>query len=99
MLEDLRPTRNPKPGSVVGFEAEEMRHLRMLSREGRANELGYKLVALAHTSSLSLRDMATATERSEADVAEMIQAFRAHELMCKRNAVAERLRRLRPQFA
>lgn len=76
-----------------------MRNLRVLSRERREHELGYKLVALAHTSSLSLRDMAIATERSESEITATIQSFYAHELMCKRNAVAERLRRMRPQFA
>ncbi|HEX4435653.1 MAG TPA: hypothetical protein VH061_02555 [Solirubrobacteraceae bacterium] len=57
------------------------------------NELGYKLVALAARWSLSLRDMAIATERSEAAVERLIAEFLAHEALCHRNEVEERLRR------
>jgi len=92
----LQPTRAPRPGSVPGFEAEEMQFLRTLSREDRMNELGYKLVALAAHGSLSLRDMATATERTEADVMRLITEFREHEALCRRNATQERLRRHAP---
>lgn len=52
-----------------------MQLLRTLSREGRMNELGYKLVALAAHWSLSLRDMAIATERTEAEVRQLITEF------------------------
>lgn len=89
----LVPTRPPRPGTVPGFEAEEMRYLRMLSREGRMHELGYKLVALAARWSLSLADMAIATERSEADVLAIINKFQQHEELCRRNEAQERLRR------
>jgi hypothetical protein len=75
-----------------------MRLLRSLSREGRLNELGYKLVALAVHDSLSLRDMAVATERAEGEVMQIIAEFREHEALCRRNAVQERLRRCAPQF-
>jgi hypothetical protein len=98
-VDDLQPTRSPRPGSVPGFEAEEMQFLRTLSRENRMNELGYKLVALAATRSLSLRDMATATERTEAEVMQIIAEFRDHEALCRRNATQERHRRCAPQFA
>ena len=99
VIDDLIPTRLPRPGSVPGFEAEEMRFLRKLSREGRMNELGYKLVALAFHDSLSLRDMAGSTERTEAQVRQIITEFHAHEELCRRNAVQERLRRRAPLFA
>jgi hypothetical protein len=99
VIDALQPTRQPRPGSVPGFEAEEMRFLRTLSCEGRINELGYKLVALAASGSLSLRDMATATERTEAEILQIIAEFCDHEALCRRNAVRERLRRCAPQFA
>jgi hypothetical protein len=98
IVNDLQPTRPLRPGSVPGFEAEEMQLLRTLSREGRINELGYKLVALAAYWSLSLRDMEIATERTEAEVMQFIVEFREHEALCRRNAVQERLRRCTPQF-
>jgi hypothetical protein len=95
----LQPTRPPRPGTVPGFEAEEMQLLRTLSREGRMNELGYKLVALAAHGSLGLRDMALATEWSEVEVMRIITEFREHEAMCRRNATQERVRRHSPQSA
>ena len=98
-IDALQPTRLPRPSSVPGFEGEEMQFLRTLSREGRMNELGYKLAALAAHGSLLLRDMATATERTEAEVMQIIDEFRAHEALCKRNATQDRLRRCAPQFA
>jgi hypothetical protein len=97
-VNDLQPTRLPRPGSVPGFEAEEMQLLRTLSREGRINELGYKLVALAAHGSLSPQDMAIATERTAAEVAQLIAEFREHEELCRRNGAQERLRRCAPQF-
>jgi hypothetical protein len=99
LVNDLQPTRLPRPGSVPGFEAEEMQLLRRLSREDRMNELGYKLVALAAHGSLSLRDIAIATERTEPEVMQLIAEFREHEELCRRNAARERLRRCAPQFA
>ena len=84
---------------VPGFEAKEMQLLRTLSREGRMNELGYKLVALAAHGSLSLRDMETATERSETEVTQLITEFREHETLCQCNALQERVRRHAPHFA
>lgn len=98
-VDDLQPTRSPSPGSVPCFEAEEMQFLRTLSRENRMNELGYKLVALAATRSLSLRDMATATERTEAEVMQIIAEFRDHEALCRRNATQERRRRCAASLA
>ncbi|MFZ1154490.1 MAG: hypothetical protein WAN93_06255 [Solirubrobacteraceae bacterium] len=63
------------------------------------NELGYKLVALTASGSLLLRDMAMSTERTEAEVMQLITEFREHEALCNRNATQERLRRRVPQFA
>jgi hypothetical protein len=59
--------------------------------------LGYRMVALAARESLSRRDMAVAAELPLREVERIIAVFREHELMCKRNAVAERLRH-QPSF-
>lgn len=78
--DDLWPTSTPQ-GCRPEFQAEDMRELRMFSREGREHELGYRLVALAQRWSLSLQDMAIAAERPESAVMQIITTFqRRHAL-------------------
>lgn len=89
----LWPTMPPRHGCRPEREAEDMRELRIFAREGRENELGYRLVALAQRWNLRLPDMAIATERSESEVMQIITTFQEHEQMCRQNEVADRVRR------
>jgi len=89
----LRPTRPPSPGCIPAFEAEEMRRLRTLSREGREHELGELLLALAQRWAVSFKDMVIATERSPEEITDIIETFRQHDEVCRANAVADRIRR------
>jgi hypothetical protein len=90
--DDLWPTCTPH-GCRPDLQAEDMRELRMFSREGREHELGYRLVALAQRWSLSLQDMVIATERPVSEVMHIITTFQRHEQMCRENEVADRIRR------
>lgn len=91
--DQLRPTRLPSPGCIPEFEVEEMRRLRMLSREVREHELGELLLALAQRWAVGFDDMVTATERSAKEIVQIIETFRQHDEMCRANAVSDRLRR------
>lgn len=91
--DQLWPSRPPAPGCIPAFEAEEMRRLRMFSREDREHELGDLLLAFAQRWAVSFEDMVIATERSPEEVARIIETFRRHDEMCRANATADRLRR------
>jgi hypothetical protein len=97
-MEQLWPSRPPRPGNVREWEAEAMRELRACSREGREHELGEKLLALALRWAVSFEDMVTATERSPEEVWNIIQTFRQHDELCKASAAADRVRRRSPAF-
>jgi hypothetical protein len=90
--EALWPTTTER-GQRAELQAESMQEIRMFSREGRANELGYRLVALRASDSLSIHDMSVAAELPESEVTRIIAVFRAHEQMCRQNEIADRLRR------
>ena len=91
--DQLWPSRPPSPGCIPGFEAQEMRRLRTLSREGREHELGELLLALAQRWAVSFKDMVIATERSAQEVTQIIEIFCQHDGICRANAVADRVRR------
>jgi predicted HTH transcriptional regulator len=90
MADDLRPTYTA-PGCLPELQAEDMRELRRLRCEGRSGLRAIGALMFARddpTRGLVHRDVATATERSEREVAEIIEEHRQAHIRCTGNGVA-----------
>src|SRR2546428_14170104 len=83
------------PGCLAELQAKALRELRRLSREGRSGAHWMGVLMFARddpTHGLTRSDMARATERSEDEVAEIIEEHSTAHLRCLANGAGERVR-------